>query len=333
MEADLARVPIIVCTADRPPELHRVGAPQTIEQVAMFGGAVRFATAPGVPEEATRPYWRSEASRLVAESTSGPAGPGPVHANLAFREPLVGAVESLPAPRQMSDTWHRVIRGRSASVEAIEALCEELWGAERGCFVVGGNLLTDGSAITDLARGLGWPVLSDGRALRREISDIVVAHADQILRSTHAASALLPDLVVHVGSPHASKTVSQWCEVVAQAGARQVLIDPFASFEDPERLADVVLGADPAALCTAVSDRLDEVDRREDGGWLSLWQDAPPLACWRSCSTARRASPSPGSPVGSFGGFLRAQPLSARRRCRSATSSGLPHPEMARRRS
>ena len=274
MEADLARVPIIVCTADRPPELHRVGAPQTIEQVAMFGGAVRFATAPGVAEEATRPYWRSAASRLVAEATSGPAGPGPVHANLAFREPFIGTVEVIPAPRQTGDTWHRVVRGRSASREAIDALYEQVRDVERGCFVVGGNLLIDGAAVSDLARRLGWPVLGDGRALRRVVSDVVVAHADQILRSSRAASTLAPELVVHVGSPHASKTLSQWCEAIALTGVRQVLIDPYASFEDPERLADVVLAADPGALCTAVAARLDRAARRADRGWLAQWQRA-----------------------------------------------------------
>ncbi|MGH9062579.1 MAG: thiamine pyrophosphate-binding protein, partial [Acidimicrobiales bacterium] len=97
VEAHQGRVPLLVCTADRPPELHHVGAPQTVEQAGLYGGAVRWAVAPGVPERATAGSWRSLASRMVAEAVSGPAGPGPVHANLAFRDPLVGRPGPLPA--------------------------------------------------------------------------------------------------------------------------------------------------------------------------------------------------------------------------------------------
>jgi len=87
VEADLAGVPLIICSADRPPELHGVGAPQTIDQIGLYGRSVRYAADLGVPDEATRPLWRSFASRLVAEATASPLGPGPVHANLPFREP------------------------------------------------------------------------------------------------------------------------------------------------------------------------------------------------------------------------------------------------------
>ena len=77
VEAHLSRVPLIVCTADRPPELHHVGAPQTIEQAGLFAGALRWAVDPGVPDEQARSSWRSLASRLVAEATAGPHGAGP----------------------------------------------------------------------------------------------------------------------------------------------------------------------------------------------------------------------------------------------------------------
>ncbi|HZD65110.1 MAG TPA: thiamine pyrophosphate-binding protein, partial [Acidimicrobiales bacterium] len=66
VEAHHSRVPLIACTADRPDELHHVGAPQTVEQVGLYGGAVRFAVAPGVPDPATAPMWRSLGARLVA---------------------------------------------------------------------------------------------------------------------------------------------------------------------------------------------------------------------------------------------------------------------------
>src|SRR5688500_11544829 len=96
VEASQARVPMLVCTADRPPELHHVGAPQTVEQARLFDGVVRWAFEPGVPDPAAAGQWRSMASRAVAETVYNGAGPGPVHLNLAFRDPLVGEADEPP---------------------------------------------------------------------------------------------------------------------------------------------------------------------------------------------------------------------------------------------
>ncbi|HTW08811.1 MAG TPA: thiamine pyrophosphate-binding protein, partial [Acidimicrobiales bacterium] len=91
VEADRAGVPLLAITADRPGELHDCGAPQTIDQVGLFGGAVRWARSLGVPEAAAAGSWRPIASRALAEARGRPGfAPGPVHLNLAFREPLLG---------------------------------------------------------------------------------------------------------------------------------------------------------------------------------------------------------------------------------------------------
>ena len=138
VEADLARVPLIVVTADRPPELHGVGAPQTIDQIGLYGRAVRYAADPGVPDENGRPYWRSLGARLVAEACSSPLGPGPVHANLAFREPLVEApASSRPAAgRRAVDRGGRGPRQRAGGARVVFSA---IHGARRGVFVVGGE--------------------------------------------------------------------------------------------------------------------------------------------------------------------------------------------------
>ena len=96
VEAHHGRVPLIVCTADRPPELHHTGAPQTIEQACLFGTATRWTVSPGVPAEGRDLTWRPLAVRAYAESLLGPSGPGPVHLNLEFREPLTGSPATLP---------------------------------------------------------------------------------------------------------------------------------------------------------------------------------------------------------------------------------------------
>ena len=96
VEAHHARVPLIVCTADRPPELLDTGAPQTIDQVGLFTTATRWSSNPGVPTAEQQSFWRPLAARAYEEAMHGPTGPGPVHLNLAFREPLTGTPDELP---------------------------------------------------------------------------------------------------------------------------------------------------------------------------------------------------------------------------------------------
>ena len=92
IEADEAGVPLIVITADRPPELRGTGANQTVDQLKLYGGAVRWFCETGVPEARVgmAGYWRSVACRAWALAGGRAGGfPGPVHLNVALREPLV----------------------------------------------------------------------------------------------------------------------------------------------------------------------------------------------------------------------------------------------------
>ena len=92
IEADEACVPLIVLTADRPPQLRRTGANQTIDQVKLYGSAVRWYCEAGVPEARAglAAYWRSLACAAWAHATGAAAGlPGPVHLNVPLAEPLV----------------------------------------------------------------------------------------------------------------------------------------------------------------------------------------------------------------------------------------------------
>src|SRR5204863_822909 len=97
IEAHQAEVPLLVCTADRPPELRDVAAPQTIDQSHLYGRAVRWFADPGVPDEAMRATCRPLAARAVLDATGPPAGP--VHLNLPFRDPLAGEPGPLPPAR------------------------------------------------------------------------------------------------------------------------------------------------------------------------------------------------------------------------------------------
>jgi len=264
VEAHQASVPMLVVTANRPPELQAVGAPQTVDQVHLFGGSVRWFSAPGPPVEATRWSWRSLAARAVVETTDAPPGPGPVHLDLAFREPLVGVPAAPPEGRDGGRAWHTAGGRRLAVDRAGTERLTELLDADRGLIVVGAD---GGSAraVVALAEATGWPVLADPRSGCRIGHPLVVAHADALLRDAGLAAELCPEVVLRLGAPPASKVVGAW---LAASGARQVAIDPYGRWFDADRTADHVLHADPTAAVTALA-RL--VGRPSQPGWEGRW--------------------------------------------------------------
>lgn len=285
VEADLDRVPLLAVTADRPAELRDVGAPQTIDQTHLFGRSVRWFSDPGPPEPTTAGTWRSLAARAVAEAVGGPAGP--VHLDLPFREPLVGAPLGLPPGRPAERPWHD--RAKPAVLpDGVSRLLPRLRG--RGV-VVAGSGIADPGAVLDLAARLGWPVLADPRSGCRVAHPASVAHADSLLRVAHPSWR--PDVVLRLGSPPASKVVGRWLADLDPA-VPQVLVDRDGWWLDPARTATTVLAAEPGALCRAVADALDPVAGVD--GWLDRWRVADDAASSAIASVldASEASTEPG---------------------------------------
>ncbi len=226
VEAHHAGVPLIVCTADRPPELHHTGAPQTIEQTALFVTATRWVFAPGVPTEGQEDVWRPLAVRAFMEALHGPAGPGPVHLNLEFREPLTGAAEPLPArpgPKV-------VVPSGGASPSTFTEL-EPLQG--RGLIIAGGSWprRPDPSRVLALAERLGWPVLADPLSEAR--LNGTIAAADAIVRTEPPR----PECIVMLGAPWLSRALGTYVSDAARAGARIIVVDPWRQWADPSRAA------------------------------------------------------------------------------------------------
>ncbi len=275
VEAHQAGVGLIACTADRPPELHDVGAPQTVDQTRLYGPATRWFCQPGVPSWDERASWRHLAARSVVEAR-GPAstaGPGPVHLDLAFREPLVGEPRPLPEGRPAGRPW--LERPAAAPVEHPVEIHPELLGdgPVRGVVVAG----ADGAAeVLELARSLGWPVLADPRSGLRAASGRpasvpgagpVVAGFDALLR-TPFADEHLPTVVVWSGARPASKVLGQW---VARSAALELAARPSGRLVDPDRSVglDLIGPVDGwiAALVALVADRCDP-------GWGPAWRGA-----------------------------------------------------------
>jgi 2-succinyl-5-enolpyruvyl-6-hydroxy-3-cyclohexene-1-carboxylate synthase len=252
VEAHHQGVPLLAVTADRPPELIGVGAPQAIDQVHLFGGAVRWSASPGVPDAAASSTWRSVASRAVAEAATGP-----VHLNLAWREPLLGDAGDLPPGRANGAPWHDVAPTRGAFVGQKPTI-----DPVRGVIVAGAGA-RHVDAVLALAEATGWPVLADPLSGCRVRHPAVVGAFDGIVRTDPAP----PDVVVRIGRPPASKALAHW---LAGAGADEWLVDPLGQWPDPERAAAHVVRADPGAVCRvwAASAARAPLD------WTSWWARA-----------------------------------------------------------
>ena len=287
VEAHQSGVPLLAATSDRPPELHHVGAPQTVEQDRLFGEAVRWAVSLGPADVGSAESWRSVASRIVAEALGGASGPGPVHVNLAFREPLLGdpsAVE-VPPGRPGGAPWHaRASRsGESlpgavaASPDAAPADVVELLAAHAGRkgLVLAGAGCGDPAKLVEAARRLGWPVLADPRSGCRGRGLEAVASADSLLRLPSISTGWVPDLVVRAGAPWASKVMSQWIESLPP-GVPQVLCDPRDRWLDPERAASHVVSVTGSSLLQSAATAVSEPARPSQ--WLRGWLGAEAAA-------------------------------------------------------
>ncbi len=249
-EANAAGVPLLVCTADRPPELHGVGAPQTIDQTRLFGTAARWFAEPGPPSAEAAGSWRSLAARAWLEATG--SRPGPVHLNLAFREPLVGVPGALPPGRVHGRPWHTRLPVDAVLPAATAAELARRWAGADGVLVAGAGV-DDVDAVLELGARLGWPVLADPRSGCRVVHPAAVAHADALLRIPAVADALRPSFVVRLGQPPASKVLSTW---LAASGAESLLVEEGGAWLDPGHDAAAVVAVPVGAFAHGVTEAL-----------------------------------------------------------------------------
>ena len=261
LEASYARVPLIVLSADRPPELHDISAPQTCKQTDIFSSFTRWSFDSGVIRDDMASAFRSIASRAYLEAIGSPNGPGPVHINLPLTEPLVGQVyidghqpqatdtDWLPAARQDNKPWHRIAKPKSRVDSDLEELLGSIF-ASKGLIIAGAFQRSQQDRYIDcvnsLADKLNWPIITDPLSgVRRGSSHHIICHADSLLRSATFAEAAKPDVILRFGNPMASKVISNY---IASQKCIQVSVDPYLTFADPGRSSELFIDCDPAYL-------------------------------------------------------------------------------------
>ncbi|MEY6432177.1 2-succinyl-5-enolpyruvyl-6-hydroxy-3-cyclohexene-1-carboxylic-acid synthase [Thioalkalicoccus limnaeus] len=264
-------LPLILLTADRPPELRAWGANQTVDQIHLFGRFVREFHDPGPPRDEARAMKTMTALGARAASVSRGRRAGPVHINLPFPEPLVpdtdcdppasGDLRPLPharpgAPAPTDDPW-------SVAPAAIDF--HQLSGPGLICCGPGEYTDDDIAALWSCATNLGLPVLVDPLSGLRfgPAPEVRVTRYDSFLRNPLAAAALRPAWVVRLGRPPVSRVLNEWL-----TGVPSLLVDPAERWCDPTHDAVQQITATPAVFLGWLQ-RTDRVTAAP--GWLDDW--------------------------------------------------------------
>jgi 2-succinyl-5-enolpyruvyl-6-hydroxy-3-cyclohexene-1-carboxylate synthase len=277
VEARYAGVPLVVLTADRPPELRDRGAGQTIEQAGLYGANVRWFHELAVPDPGgpLPRHARSLAARAAAEARGRPRGA--VHLNWPLREPL-------DPPAEIEDLVERACAAPGVGValrpaarapddESVEWLATLARERERGLIACGPHDEDDelAGAVRELARLAGWPLLAEPTSGARCGEGPVFGRSDLFLRDERFAAAHRPEVVVRIGRSPTSKAQRLWLE--AAPPDELVLVDPDRAWNDAGALASRWLEADPLQLCRAACDRLSGSSPRR-GAWLERFEAA-----------------------------------------------------------
>jgi 2-succinyl-5-enolpyruvyl-6-hydroxy-3-cyclohexene-1-carboxylate synthase len=278
-EADESALPLVVLSADRPPELRGIGAGQTIDQIRVFGSAVRWFCEVGThaADDDGLLHFRSVACRALA-AARGETRPGPVHLNLPWREPLA----PMPVEGAVTATDPLAMEGREdrpltavtrIDLEPSTFLLEEVAGhigdAIAGVIIAGRQLDPElREPLAHLARASGFPILAEPTSQLRcgpHDRSHVIATYDQLLRDEYFAKSVVPDLVLRFGEMPTSKPLRAW---LAASGADQIVVEPYGGWNEPSRRAAALLRADPTELAAGWATRLEREDRGAPEKWI-----------------------------------------------------------------
>lgn len=278
-EADHSAVPLIALTADRPPELRGIGAGQAIDQLKLYGSSVRWFCEVGTHEadDAGLLHYRSTACRAFAAARGEPR-PGPVHLNLAWREPL----SPLPVEGAVTATDPLALEGRDRrpltavtpldlepSRFLLDEVAKHVIEAKSGVIVAGRQPDPElREPLAHLARAAGFPILAEPTSQLRcgphDRSHLVTTY-DLLLRDERFRAAAAPDLVLRFGEMPTSKPLREW---LAGSGADQIVVDPLAGWNEPSRRAAAILRADLTDLAAGWAARVEGEAREAPALWL-----------------------------------------------------------------
>ncbi|NCA69057.1 MAG: 2-succinyl-5-enolpyruvyl-6-hydroxy-3-cyclohexene-1-carboxylic-acid synthase [Sphingobacteriia bacterium] len=286
IEASESGIPLVLISADRPPELRGWGANQTIHQGHLFGSYTREFHEPGLADHRPFALKAIRALGLRAALVSQGARPGPVHINLPFREPLLPSGEFLDQQRSVTRPaiQSRQLRshGHSFKPKGSGAVHLDHWkraiqllSTGRGIICCGPmpTLTQSATAIWECARILNAPILADplsglrfGPGARHRIT-----RYDSFLRNDQARTILKPDWVIRFGGTPVSKTLQAWLSNIPA-----VLTGDGERWADPDHDVQAWIPVNPSVFCAAIQEAMLDRDNRSCSSldWCEFWNHA-----------------------------------------------------------
>jgi 2-succinyl-5-enolpyruvyl-6-hydroxy-3-cyclohexene-1-carboxylate synthase len=271
IEAYESHVPLLILTADRPPELRNCHAGQAINQTNLYGSYVNWYTELALPEPQLPLLEYLRQTLIYAWERSQFPVPGPVHLNIPFREPLAPTLDPTLAPMAehfKEAQFFQQIKPCSVATDKPQWSPSNIpfptWMAcDRGLIIAGPAIPQDAvvycKAIAQLSQTLGWPVLAEGLSPLRNYADLnplLISTYDIALRNPDLATHLEPEQVIRIGELPTSKTLRLWLQNLS---ACQWIIEPSDQNVDPLHSQGSHLRLSIEALA---ADLIDYGDRR-----------------------------------------------------------------------
>lgn len=276
IEAKNSHLPLLLLTADRPPELKQCSANQTIDQVKLYGDYVKWYFEFPCPDDTIPPKMvLSTIDHAISRMRTQPAGP--VHLNCMFREPLEPS--KIPFNELQSEgigTWEKsgspyTTYNKARIVTAgyeVTHLTKRIKSNKKGILVVGQlNTAREKLAVKNLATKLRWPVFADFLSGIRQKNKSLkpITYFDQLLLSDKIKRQIQPDIILHIGRPLTSKRYLQFC--LKKPRIEYIQISGSDQRSDPGHIVSQHLNVDIASLC-------DELAKNLRPGSQGNWDDS-----------------------------------------------------------
>lgn len=272
VEATMSHAPLLLLTADRPPEFRSTGANQTIDQRELYGRHAKAFVEAALPTEGPNvaAYWAALATDVIRAAAAPPAGP--VQVDLPFPEPLTPSGAAADIGTRPSATMDGIIPAPmgSGSPDGVVDLANNLRGFERGIVLAGAFDTGEAPAIARAAEALGWPLLAEPLSQLRRPGDALSA-GQLLLGDAAFLEAHRPELVLQFGRTPTTRSG----QAVAASCDRLAVIQCPGTPADPLRRADPTLEGDAEAVASELAKRSSPQPGRE---WLDAWRTADAVA-------------------------------------------------------
>ncbi len=302
IEAYQQRVPLIVCTADRPPELLDVGANQTINQNNLYKNHIRWFVDVGLPEPITRriKHIKVLARRAVYESTV--RAKGPVHLNFPFRKPFEPDASTDEIEKSLIDLADSTITEKKYffkeeerdvfSEKWFQGIFNELSKSKRGLIIAGPENYNPSfhNNCALLSEKLGFPVIADGASQLRfglHSKTNIISNFEGFLRSKYFADKYKPDIILHFGRTITSKALDEYLE---SCSAKRYMINEYGDWFDPSNKAAASFAFKPYLFCQKMTEYLTRKNFiTKENGWFNLFKNADAISGKIKCEVIDKA--------------------------------------------